>query len=209
MQSTAARISGRAGSLAGKRRSDLQHVVVCAGQQLLADAAPLLGDARDLLALALEAEVPAGPLALERADQSAAGALHVEGAADREELLLEAAEQLSRAVLHLDGGEEERDTARHLERELAGAVAHLHRERRHALVLGEAEDLGQQAELRLAAAEHLLLGDRIEDVVVAGGLEQADVLLHQEGVAEGCERCGHGYLVARSGFTRRIGDTRL
>jgi hypothetical protein len=53
-------------------------------------------------------------------------------------------------------------------------------ERRHPLVVGEAEELGEQAQVRLPALEDFLAVGRIEDVVVVGRLEQTDVFLDEE-----------------------------
>ena len=58
-----------------------------------------------------------------------------------------------------------------------------HLEGGHRLVVGESEELGQEAEVVLTTMQDGFLRFRIENVVIVGGLEHADVFFDEEQVA--------------------------
>src|SRR5688500_17441561 len=55
----------------------------------------------------------------------------------------------------------------------------MHVEGRHPPIVGESQRLRQPTKVRLAAFKQLLAGRKVVDVVVAGGLKQTQVFLHQ------------------------------
>ncbi len=85
-------------------------------------------------------------------------------------------------VQHLDRGQKQRHAAPHGQHLVPVRRAHFHLERGHALVVGEAQQLGEHAQVRLAAFQQLAVAVRIEYVVVVGGLEHADLFLDEEQV---------------------------
>src|SRR3954463_11142304 len=180
---------------------DREHVVVGGREHLLADAGPFLGDAGELVVGGDEAEVPAGPFALEVEERLVVRVEHLEGAADREEFLFEAAN--ARAVFvpieDVDFRDQKRDAAADVNDRLAGGRANVDRKWRETFVVGEAEHLRKEAKAVLAALKDLFVGFGVVDVVVVGRFEESQVFFDEEQIA--VENGVHTELVSAMGST--------
>lgn len=73
---------GSNGVVVCNRRGDVQHVVICCGQQFFADAGPFLRHPRKFCVALHETEIPTRPFSLERARDLVVRIKNVELSAD-------------------------------------------------------------------------------------------------------------------------------